>query len=73
MRWRERAAAAWPLATGVQVPQKTARICYIGSNRDNPIFVSASRAFLDELQRSGFIEGHKLLLNIARPSRIFRR
>jgi putative ABC transport system substrate-binding protein len=56
------AVAAWPLATGAQVPQKTARIGYIGSNRDNPVFVAGSRAFLDELRRSGFVEGHNLLV-----------
>jgi hypothetical protein len=41
---------------------ENARTGYIGSNRDNPVFVAGSRAFLDELRRSGFVEGHNLLV-----------
>ena len=52
----------WPLAARAQQPGKTARIgVFVGAG--NPVMAPAYRAFLDELQKSGFSEGQNLLVD----------
>jgi putative tryptophan/tyrosine transport system substrate-binding protein len=56
-------AAAWPLAARAQQSDKSARIGVFGANFANPVMGSATRAFFDELRKTGFIEGRNLVVD----------
>jgi putative tryptophan/tyrosine transport system substrate-binding protein len=57
------AAAAWPLAARAQESDRSARIGVFGANFANPVMGSATRAFFDELRKTGFIEGRNLVVD----------
>ncbi len=56
------AAAAWPLAAGAQQGRQIARIGFLGSALDGPLFATSYPAFLAELRKLGFIEGQNLII-----------
>jgi putative ABC transport system substrate-binding protein len=56
------AAAAWPLAARAQQSAPIARIGFLGSALDAPLFVLGYPAFLAELRKLGFTEGQNLII-----------
>jgi putative tryptophan/tyrosine transport system substrate-binding protein len=53
-------AAAWPLAARAQQVERTYRVAFVTANpREAPQHL----AFIDELQRHGFVEGRNLILD----------
>src|SRR5262245_26452591 len=55
-------AAAWPLAARAQQPDQIQRIGFLGTERDNPLTARGYPAFVAELNRLGFTEGHNLTI-----------
>src|SRR5271169_5997403 len=61
------AAVTWSSAAGAQQPtDKTARIGLLQTPLADPVVARGYPAFLDELKKSGFIEGRNLTIEIAR-------
>ncbi|MGA8952292.1 MAG: ABC transporter substrate-binding protein [Xanthobacteraceae bacterium] len=61
------AAFAWPLsAQAQQLSGRTARIGFLQPPLNNPIVAEGYPAFLDELKKSGFIEGQNLTVEFVR-------
>jgi len=56
------AAAAWPLAARAQQSGQIARIGFLGSALDGPLFATSYPAFLAELRKLGFTEGQNLII-----------
>ena len=58
------AAVAWPFtARAQQVVGKTARIGLLETSPENPIVQLGHPVFINELKKSGFIEGQNLTRN----------
>ena len=57
------AALAWP---GIAAAQQPGRVYRVGlaMGTTSPVFASARPAFLDEMQKAGFIEGKNLTLEV---------
>jgi len=53
-------AAAWPLASRAQQPARTYRLAFVSAN---PREAAQHMALLDELRRSGFVEGQNLVVD----------
>jgi putative tryptophan/tyrosine transport system substrate-binding protein len=51
------------LAARAQQSDRSARIGVFGANFANPVMGSATRAFFDELRKTGFIEGRNLVVD----------
>ena len=61
------ASVAWPLmAQGQQLSGKTVRIGFLRPPLDNPVVAEGYPVFLDELKKSGFIEGQNLTIEFVR-------
>jgi putative tryptophan/tyrosine transport system substrate-binding protein len=58
-----------PLSLSAQQVSKTARIGVFTSSTDNAIMGAASRAFLDEMRRLGFVEGQNLRVELRHTER----
>jgi putative ABC transport system substrate-binding protein len=54
------AAAAWPLAARAQQPDRIYRLAFVSAN---PREAPQHMALLDELRRSGFVEGQNLAVD----------
>ena len=67
-------AAAWPLAARAQqLAGRTARIGIVRPSLDNPVVSLGYPAFLDELKKSGFIEGQNLTIEVVREDQDAQR
>jgi putative ABC transport system substrate-binding protein len=55
-------AAAWPVAARAQPTEKVARVGFLGNSPDNVISGPGYKAFLAELRKLGFTEGHNLVV-----------
>jgi putative ABC transport system substrate-binding protein len=67
-------AAAWPLASRAQqLAGRTARIGIVRPSLDNPVVSLGYPAFLDELKKSGFIEGQNLTIEVVREDQDAQR
>lgn len=57
------AAIAWP---GVAASQQAGRVYRIGlaMGTNSPVFASARPAFLEEMQKAGYVEGRNLILDV---------
>ena len=61
------AAATWPsLARAQRLADKSVRIGLLQPSLENPVGARGYPAFLDELKKSGFSEGHNLTVQIVR-------
>ena len=60
-------AISWPLPLNAQQVSKTGRIGIFSAGPDTPIMGPAYRAFLAEMRRLGFVEGHNLAVEL-RPT-----
>jgi len=60
-------AISWPLPLNAQQVSKTGRIGIFSAGPDTPIMGPAYRAFLAEMRRLGFVEGHNLAVDL-RPT-----
>jgi putative tryptophan/tyrosine transport system substrate-binding protein len=63
------ATISWPLSLKAQQVSKTARIGVFTSSTDNAVMGAASRAFLDEMRRLGFVEGQNLRVELRHTER----
>jgi putative ABC transport system substrate-binding protein len=59
-------AGAWPLAARAQQTGKIARIGFLGSDPNVPLFATSYPAFLAELHKLGFNEGQNLIIEYHR-------
>lgn len=63
------ATISWPLSLSAQQVSKTARIGVFTSAMDNAVMGAASRAFLDEMGKLGFVEGQNLRVQLRHTER----
>jgi putative ABC transport system substrate-binding protein len=59
-------AVAWPLTSRAQQAERVRRIGLLQPSLDDPVIARGYPAFLDELEKSGFIEGHNLRIEVVR-------
>jgi putative ABC transport system substrate-binding protein len=60
------AAASWPNAARAQETGQIARVGFLGTDPDNPLFAMSYPVFLSELRKRGFTEGHNLIIKHGR-------
>jgi putative ABC transport system substrate-binding protein len=59
-------AVTWPVTAGAQQPGQIARVGFLGSAPNAPLFATSYPAFLAELRKLGFNEGQNLIIEYRR-------